>query len=104
MLGREVRAFASIVDATIVKVHRHGQGAKGGKRGTARTIGAAKIFPGEFHVSRSALSFLARQLVAASEGIFRFVGPKAKTPHREGASGLMIVGCARAAIGRRRQR
>jgi hypothetical protein len=67
-------------------------------------VGAAKIFPGDFHVSRSALSFLARQLVAASEGIFRLVGPKAKTPHRQGASALMVVGCARDAIGRRRQR
>jgi hypothetical protein len=35
----------------------------------ARTIGAAKIFPGDFHVSRPALPSLVRQLVSASEGI-----------------------------------
>jgi hypothetical protein len=53
----------------------------------ARAIGATKIFPGDFHVSRPALPFLVRQLVTASEGIFRLVGPKTKTPHREESVG-----------------
>ena len=35
----------------------------------AGTIGATKILPGDFHVSRPALPSLVWQLVSASEGI-----------------------------------
>jgi hypothetical protein len=39
------------------------------ERIAAGTIGATKILPGDFHVSRPALPSLVRQLVSASEGI-----------------------------------
>jgi hypothetical protein len=48
-----------------------------------RAIRGTNIFPGDFHVSRSAVSLLVRQLVAISEHILGLVGPKAKSPHRE---------------------